>query len=165
MLSMGHSGRRLPHTRGGVSKPCAAASLAVRSSPHTWGCFFLIGERATMQKVFPTHVGVFPGAAWPCGGRYGLPHTRGGVSIAACSFAFCSGSSPHTWGCFRPKIRQILRLAVFPTHVGVFLTNSPAGYSPVCLPHTRGGVSCMTIFILSPFQSSPHTWGCFSFAR
>ena len=51
--------------------------------------------------------------------------------------------------------------SVFPTHVGVFLRKRQSTASRRCLPHACGGVSAISIFIGSPFVSSPRMWGCF----
>ena len=50
---------------------------------------------------------------------------------------------------------------VFPTHVGVFLSDFQ--YQPPTgrLPHARGGVSPTTSSSLLFIMSSPRTWGCF----
>ena len=72
-----------------------------------------------------------------------------------------SVSSPRTWGCFHSEYKREIRIAVFPTHVGVFLPEA-AGISPRRgLPHARGGVSNLTVFSEKPKKSSPRTWGCF----
>ena len=50
----------LPHARGGVSI-CGMSLISVwGSSPRTWGCFHFMKSHSTRQRVFPTHVGVFP---------------------------------------------------------------------------------------------------------
>ena len=50
---------------------------------------------------------------------------------------------------------------VFPTHVGVFLTNLHFYPLLVCLPHARGGVSPYVALSSACAESSPRTWGCF----
>ena len=50
-------------------------------------------------------------------------------------------SSPRTWGCFPCALRFISRRPVFPTHVGVFLSERFRGQVRKRLPHARGGVS------------------------
>ena len=76
-----HTGDRgLPHARGGVSQPGDRRETGERSSPRTWGCFLGLGGCPLLQKVFPTHVGVFPGAAGDDAACLRLPHARGGVS-------------------------------------------------------------------------------------
>ena len=70
----------LPHARGGVSPSASSARRLRRSSPRSWGCFFLRGPFFLGKWVFPTLVGVFPHGP-PCGRKGGcLPHARGGVS-------------------------------------------------------------------------------------
>ena len=155
----------LPHARGGVSFPTQPARSKKKSSPRTWGCFCLAAGQTQGQRVFPTHVGVFPlGAVHPARPA-GLPHARGGVSAFVPGARWRLSSSPRTWGCFRPPRHALLRDAVFPTHVGVF----PLWCSPHCvperLPHARGGVSVRNFGHARGAQSSPRTWGCFSGSR
>ena len=54
------SGRRLPHTRGGVSQSMASPAASAVSSPHAWGCFRRVTGFVVGSGVFPTRVGVFP---------------------------------------------------------------------------------------------------------
>ena len=152
---------RLPHTRGGVSTRNAASLCIMSSSPHTWGCFHPKRGLALHHVVFPTHVGVF---LTPCPskqGGQGLPHTRGGVSMAVSETFADALSSPHTWGCFTVKPAEPRPDPVFPTHVGVFPTSRQPTPPDVSLPHTRGGVSTSTLTSGRAGGSSPHTWGCF----
>ncbi len=51
--------------------------------------------------------------------------------------------------------------AVFPTHVGVFLSQIEVLSVPVRLPHARGGVSTPSLAAACGLTSSPRTWGCF----
>ena len=51
-----------------------------KSSPRTWGCFYLYTIKLVSLKVFPTHVGVFPLFREFIGYPFRLPHARGGVS-------------------------------------------------------------------------------------
>lgn len=50
---------RLPHMRGGVSLQLAVELTDAGSSPHVWGCFFIMCERIWLYPVFPTCVEVF----------------------------------------------------------------------------------------------------------
>ena len=114
------------------------------------------------NKVFPTHVGVFPFSTDDPVYLVGLPHARGGVSDAI----FCQDngyeSSPRTWGCFSlcPLARR--SGSVFPTHVGVFPPGSGDFDTFRRLPHARGGVSVVYVRPFTAETSSPRTWGCFS---
>src|SRR5690606_27365527 len=71
-------------------------------------------------------------------------------------------SSPRTWGCF--PLSPLVRVAhvVFPTHVGVFPTESRVRTGCASLPHARGGVSRQAPRGCGRLQSSPRTWACFS---
>ena len=151
----------LPHTRGGVSEHKNTRHTCRLSSPHTWGCFQIGIGGSSMSGVFPTHVGVFPpdvatGHLSAC-----LPHTRGGVSRRSNRRGDGTGSSPHTWGCFRINPKGIKRENVFPTHVGVFPCRNHRRWRRFRLPHTRGGVSVEMRPAATSNASSPHTWGCF----
>ena len=70
-------------------------------------------------------------------------------------------SSPHPWGCFHGGERHPVAGVVFPTPVGVFPSRSAPPVWPVCLPHTRGGVSSCNGRHSCCGWSSPHPWGCF----
>ena len=131
------------------------------SSPRTWGCFCLRSSSRCPMKVFPTHVGVFlpTGADSQPGTR--LPHARGGVSKVHDPSRRASRSSPRTWGCFYTETHVRSKVAVFPTHVGVFPVKRSFLPASRCLPHARGGVSQITITIDKRVGSSPRTWGCF----
>ena len=72
----------------------------------------------------------------------GLPHARGGVSHLAHDVELLAASSPRTWGCFRHRPGRWRLRAVFPTHVGVFLSYLSARRSASGLPHARGGGFC-----------------------
>ena len=72
--------RSLPHARGGVSMLKADILELEKSSPRTWGCFYLYTIKLVSLKVFPTHVGVFPLFREFIGYPFRLPHARGGVS-------------------------------------------------------------------------------------
>ena len=111
---------RLPHARGGVSRPRKTGPGPPKSSPRTWGCFF--GDSCTLSVdfVFPTHVGVFLDDSRRPLAQPSLPHARGGVSAAASKADATRRSSPRTWGCFPGRKAASSFAEVFPTHVGVF---------------------------------------------
>ena len=66
------------------------------------------------------HVGVFPLKTVYTVGADGLPHARGGVSIALLEIIRITRSSPCTWGCFQSETNLEIKEIVFPMHVGVF---------------------------------------------
>ena len=152
---------RLPHARGGVSRGKPEPDPHPASSPRTWGCFLDIITHRHLLRVFPTHVGVFPAAAFFSGLQPGLPHARGGVSIMLSVITGLLTSSPRTWGCFCGTDGSDVWHGVFPTHVGVF----PDAFEKSCayrrLPHARGGVSHNCRADDPEHPSSPRTWGCF----
>ncbi len=151
----------LPHARGGVS--CGARGYIQDdwSSPRTWGCFYVPPLSPEEERVFPTHVGVFPRTASPGPASTRLPHARGGVSTRVFERDGGYVSSPRTWGCFRRGRFTSTRAGGFPTHVGVFPYQSPPRSYSICLPHARGGVSRLVSVIEVAIGSSPRTWGCF----
>ena len=55
----------------------------------------------------------------------------------------------------------LLKINVFPTHVGVFLKTCDDSGCHKCLPHARGGVSQAIHELIGYGLSSPRTWGCF----
>ena len=131
----------LPHARGGVSELIASLESAGESSPRTWGCFSLSRVFLHGAGVFPTHVGVFLGDFTGINPGISLPHARGGVSISEWPNDAAVWSSPRTWGCFFCPRPEIFVMDVFPTHVGVFLSDFPLSLASSGLPHARGGVS------------------------
>ena len=69
-------------------------------SPRTWGCFLSKHVKRKSDKVFPTHVGVFPLQAVERIAAMGFPHARGGVSKRIKQCQTMGEFSPRTWGCF-----------------------------------------------------------------
>ena len=65
------------------------------------------------------------------------------------------------WGCFWESLIVRCKVAVFPTHVGVFLMFFDIVDSNGCLPHACGGVSLIIISSTISKKSSPRMWGCF----
>ena len=70
-------------------------------------------------------------------------------------------SSPHPWGCFLVQGDGGGQETVFPTPVGVFLSDDTCASVAEGLPHTRGGVSNSDFEHGCLAWSSPHPWGCF----
>ena len=151
----------LPHARGGVSDPCPVSARTLWSSPRTWGCFYNSGQPINGIFVFPTHVGVFLKVSKAFAIQARLPHARGGVSFTFAAGQGKATSSPRTWGCFWFLVALIGCIAVFPTHVGVFLLQVLQQAQLACLPHARGGVSILEDRDEDRVLSSPRTWGCF----
>ena len=114
--------RRLPHARGGVSDGGKKILTHAESSPRTWGCFLPRQSIPRPFEVFPTHVGVFLVEIESEDTPQGLPHARGGVSRGKPEPDPHPASSPRTWGCFSWWRNDTVSAAVFPTHVGVFLS-------------------------------------------
>ena len=108
----------LPHARGGVSTVSLCIVRSHKSSPRTWGCFLDCRSCVDARKVFPTHVGVFPGRGRHCRSAPCLPHARGGVSACTPAHQDDAQSSPRTWGCFTLGAGLSGFGIVFPTHVG-----------------------------------------------
>ena len=151
----------LPHARGGVSEKKSNNTFFKKSSPRTWGCFSSRSAFSGRGQVFPTHVGVFPFRRARLNSPRCLPHARGGVSHLFSMPQLSDGSSPRTWGCFRPESRCRGPCLVFPTHVGVFPIVSLSTSKVMRLPHARGGVSPLWKAPRIRGRSSPRTWGCF----
>ena len=130
----------LPHTRGGVPLEVKMDSTGKRSSPHTWGCPYLVKVSINDAFLFPTHVGVslIVGLLAPI--LIPLPHTRGGVPGDVFFSVDVCFSSPHTWGCPWQGRSYFTSQWLFPTHVGVSLKLLSSYGTIFTLPHTRGGV-------------------------
>ena len=113
----------LPHARGGVSIAWLEDHATARSSPRSWGCFYVRQGLRHHGQVFPTLVGVFLVSALWYAGRRGLPYARGGVSRGETLAPGQTASSPRSWGCFSGLRYVSSGRSVFPTLVGVFLKN------------------------------------------
>ena len=153
----------LPHACGGVSRYRWTALWCAWSSPRLWGCFYRWDSPPSDGVVFPTPVGVF--LLYLTDATHGerLPHACGGVSRMGRSFMLPPRSSPRLWGCFHHGL-QIRHLGgVFPTPVGVFLTDGKLTIQVSGLPHACGGVSVHVQHNHFRRQSSPRLWGCFRF--
>ena len=94
-----------------------------------------------MVVVFPMHVGVFLAKTTITNAYERLPHARGGVSANNATQIALAESSPCTWGCFSDVWFFGFDCAVFPMHVGVFLSKLRLMSPDTSLPHARGGVS------------------------
>ena len=156
--------KSLPHVRGGVSAIIRYRKHEALSSPRAWGCFRLNERSAQFLIVFPTCVGVFLHHHQQCGPLGGLPHVRGGVSMMLRKYKQYMTSSPRAWGCFSTYPVRFPSGTVFPTCVGVFLTEVPCCATSQRLPHVRG------VFLLSAFfeltlERLPHVRGGVSFER
>ena len=68
------------------------------------------------------------------------------------------------WGCFCRRLPTMYVSLVFPTHVGVFLTEAFLSAAASSLPHACGGVSPITASLPRHTVSSPRMWGCFRYA-
>ena len=160
----------IEHLFAGVFPTCVGVFLFVTigffsmlgSSPRAWGCFLLQETFTLLNAVFPTCVGVFLISSIMGFNKPGLPHVRGGVSIARALSLGVFSSSPRAWGCFLHEAPPKKRVKVFPTCVGVFLISSIMGFNKPGLPHVRGGVSAGSQTALPRRQSSPRAWGCFA---
>ena len=106
-------------------------------------------------------MGVFPSPSSPSAPKPSLPHARGGVSKVVLLFLPIGRSSPRTWGCFSVSVCLKKPASVFPTHVGVFLSDATYQLERQSLPHARGGVSRSHPCNCESTSSSPRTWGCF----
>ncbi len=135
------------------------------SSPRPWGCFSGELNVEVSVIVFPTPVGVFPDPLMLVRALASLPHARGGVSFRAAYAVSVEQSSPRPWGCFYIGGIEVLANEVFPTPVGVFLTQDRKAAVLACLPHARGGVSNPQGSQGSGARSSPRPWGCFRRCR
>ena len=119
-----------------------------------------LGAIMQARFIFPTGVGVNHYGFRYCKCSSSLPHGRGGVpftiqeidtiaqfSPQAWGYFFqimkkieCDASSPQAWGCFPTILWQQMHAIIFPTGVGVFLTQREVADELGRLPHRRGGI-------------------------
>ena len=97
--------------------------------------------------------------------QWGFPHARGGVSKPEENLSELSEFSPRPWGCFHLSGYHGRNGRVFPTPVGVFLSNEIALIEKESFPHARGGVSLVFLAIMRKTLFSPRPWGCFCARR
>ena len=69
-----------------------------------------------------------------------LPHACGGVSNISHKKVAQNRSSPRVWGCFLINLGTLQGGTVFPTRVGVFLSEAVVSILAPGLPHACGGV-------------------------
>ncbi len=98
--------------------------FSFQSSPRGWGCFSERQPFSVLATVFPTRVGVFLKIIIVVTLVYGLPHAGGGVSTYSHFTITVFPSSPRGWGCFHLCLTVQDFNLVFPTWVGLFLTDS-----------------------------------------
>ena len=110
----------IPHSCGGVSTIFPSSCKPQLYSPLMWGCFPIWFYFGCLQRVFPTHVGVFPKDKYTKLQKTGIPHSCGGVSSLHSCIISVALYSPLMWGCFFPILCLKKSRIVFPTHVGVF---------------------------------------------
>ena len=131
----------LPHGRGDVSESNKRRLITNESSPRAWGCFRLEFHERQEAHVFPTGVGMFPIVYRKTDDLIRLPHGRGDVSMVSTFPVSDSKSSPRAWGCFLTSSTDFADLIVFPTGVGMFLSDDVVYRLRRGLPHGRGDVS------------------------
>ena len=170
---------RFPHTRGGGPVSRTPGHSLVEFSPHAWGWTYILWIRFWKPQVFPTRVGVdrqFPQShlnqfVFPT--RVGVdlllrhflrlrlcfPHTRGGGPAALPYRDYGIAFSPHAWGWTAPTENKAIKELVFPTRVGVDLSDCLHLSSIPRFPHTRGGGPAATQPITLSPMFSPHAWG------
>ncbi len=107
-----------PHGRGEHSVPSLAASIAVGSSPRTWGTRHQVLHEPLPCRFIPTDVGNTAGPA-PIITTYAVhPHGRGEHDNQRHAQQPTTGSSPRTWGTRRKQSALEVRRRFIPTDVG-----------------------------------------------
>ena len=175
-------GQRFPHAGGDVSGDFTVDALRLGFSPRRWGCFRPRLSHGYPCPVFPTQVGMFPTddarlnaehrfspRRWGCFSnlfdpvavRASFPHAGGDVSEIQTQRPWASEFSPRRWGCFYLAPSGTGLRHVFPTQVGMFLTNRTARFSPSRFPHAGGDVSITGSTSWDVNGFSPRRWGCF----
>ena len=91
--------RCFPHTCGDVPTGIAFFKSNLKFSPHMWGCSVQRLLERDARGVFPTHVGMFRGAARVAGSFRSFPHTCGDVPYGEPRPNHYRRFSPHMWGC------------------------------------------------------------------
>ena len=121
-----------------------AVSLAVGSSPHTWGIRIGSIRSFVFLRFIPTYVGHTSGFPF-----FGRPPR---------------GSSPHTWGIPTVAPVNVETIRFIPTYVGHTASDSSLAPIEAVHPHIRGAYQVIPRANPGGTGSSPHTWGIRGFA-
>ena len=150
---------RFPHTRGDGPARNSTTSRLNLFSPHAWGWTAALADKAALQRVFPTRVGMDRLAPLARGARAGFPHTRGDGPIKAAFNKNEVPFSPHAWGWTGQRILPSASFNVFPTRVGMDRRNMETERGDVGFPHTRGDGPKPKAEAAEQTSFSPHAWG------
>ena len=151
--------RRFPHPRGDGPVRFMVCGISRLISPPTWGWPAEYPNSATMERDFPTHVGMARGCA--AGDEQGVrfPHPRGDGPRPRGPPA-CNGPiSPPTWGWPGLRDGEMLAMCDFPTHVGMARHRGRLRQSLSRFPHPRGDGPARDLTAGNVILISPPTWG------
>ena len=135
-----HIQHSFPHACGGVPPYASTDLVASTFSPRMWGCTLVSKTLDICIGVFPTHVGVYLYGTNRSSNLNRFPHACGGVPRLSPRSRVKAGFSPRMWGCTFVSAVAPASAAVFPTHVGVYLSNRMAWILASRFPHACGGV-------------------------
>ena len=110
--------------------------------------------------VFPTQVGVLPIQDSIFTDVVGFPYASGGVAALRTSDPLAQRFSLRKWGCCCCSKSCAAKLRVFPTQVGVLLTEPIPLAIKRSFPYASGGVAIKIIKLNSSTQFSLRKWGC-----
>ena len=129
-----------PHACGGVSSLVRVVMARETFFPRMWGCTYGKMTIDGLEKVFPTHVGLYRKTRLPAWLFPRFPHACGGVPSGRGHSRPCARFSPRMWGCTVDCVEAVSRRRVFPTHVGVYRELPRLRHVRLCFPHACGGV-------------------------
>ena len=149
-----------PHACGDVPRSRRAESTLPGFSPRMWGCSAADQRRLALRQVFPTHVGMFRSAVVYISTSRGFPHACGDVPMLTIQLQLTTEFSPRMWGCSGHNGRRQSTERVFPTHVGMFLSERTDSMHTASFPHACGDVPFRVSLVHLERMFSPRMWGC-----
>ena len=137
-LNFGASSPVHPHARGERPLPRNLQTLALGSSPRTWGTLRVGQPGGLVVRFIPTHVGNALETKPEVTSLTVHPHARG---ERTCPIVFLRpefGSSPRTWGTHSPACCSESKRRFIPTHVGNAIEPKNVDKVNAVHPHARG---------------------------
>ena len=148
-----------PRIRGEHRIMCIPVLWTSGSSPHTRGARLPGAGVGRECGIIPAYAGSTPPRASPTSGTKDHPRIRGEHPYGVTRWLDLVGSSPHTRGARRRRIRLPRRTRIIPAYAGS--TRTVAGRSCRAGDHPRIRGEHVIVSFAACFQrgSSPHTRG------
>ena len=130
--------RIIPAYAGSTRGMCLTSLLRSGSSPHTRGAPSPIRSSRKWERIIPAYAGSTSTATSRCPNRQDHPRIRGEHAIERLATARPSGSSPHTRGAPRRRLRHRRHSGIIPAYAGSTWSTSSTGPGSADHPRIRG---------------------------